>query len=230
MSSDYNSGFDAGRRGNIFGGPATAEGTAGFLAGQAAANTRYSGSAEWILAPFVLWPFVLIFYPVGGVATVLTAVLSEKIALLLGLRGSPMLRWAVILVPTIIVCWTVVRKEQFWGLNRTYYLGRHVVRMIVLAMLMNGGATNAWRTARDLPALGWEATYHWPPQWLPIVICLVFWQVLFIRAYQLRIYWNTKLKMWFFRPKDFAPFYFTWKRADSVAARQAPIEMPGRPS
>lgn len=228
MSSDYNAGYDAGLRGNIFGGPATAEGTAGFLAGQAASNRKTSGSIEWLVAPLVLWPFVLIFYPVGGAATVLTALVAEKVALAIGLGRVPLLAWALILVPTIVVCWTVVRKEQFWGLNRTYYLARHVVRMILLAMLANGGATNAWRTARDLPSLGWEATYEWPKLWLVIVLSVVFWQLFFMRSYHFRVYWNRKLKMWFFRPKDFEPFYFTWKRADKPVERQAPIEMPRR--
>ena len=228
MSSDYNSGYDAGARGNIIGAPATAEGTAGFMAGQAAANSRSSGSIEWLVAPFVLWPFVLIFYQVGGAATVLTALAIEKISLLIGLGGLPGVRVALILVATIAVCWTVVRKEQFWGLNRTYYLARHVVRMILLALLVNGGATNAWRTARELPSLGWEATVQWPQQWMPIALCVVFWQLFFMRSYQFRVYWNLKLKMWFFRPKDFEPFYFSWKRAEKPVERQAPIEMPKR--
>lgn len=225
--SDYNAGYDAGSRGNIFGAPATADGTAGFMAGQAAAGRKSAGSLEWILAPLVLWPFVLIFYPVGGAATLLTAVMAEKLALLVGLGRIPALRWFVVLVPAVIVCWTVIRREQFWGLNRTYYLVRHVVRMILLAMLVNGGATNAWRTARDLPALpGWEATYRWPPQWIAVGLCLVFWQVFFMRAYKWRLYWNMKLQQWFFRPRNFEAFYFTWKRAQKVAERQAPIEMP----
>ncbi|MFN8668893.1 MAG: hypothetical protein U0164_17060 [Gemmatimonadaceae bacterium] len=229
MSSDYNAGYDAGARGNMFGAPATAEGTAGFMAGQAAARSKNSGSLEWLLAPLVLWPFILIFYPVGGAATVLTALVTEKVALAVGLGGNALLRWALILVPTIMVCWTVVRREQFWGMNRRYYYIRHVVRMLVLALLMNGGATNAWRTARDLPALpGWEATIAWPPQWMAIALWLVFWQLFFMRAYHFRLYWDRKLKMWFFRPKDFPPTYFTWKRPEQVAERQAPIAMPRR--
>ncbi len=229
MSSDYDSGFNAGMRGNMFGAPATAEGTAGFMAGQAAANSKNVGSLEWIFAPLVLWPFVLILYPVGGVATLLTALVAEKVALAVGLGGSPGVRWALILAPTIAVCWTLVRREQFWGMNRTYYYIRHVVRMLILALLMNGGATNAWRTARDLPALpGWEATIAWPPQWMAIALWLVFWQLFFMRANQFRVYWNAKLMSWFFRPKGFSPFYFTWKRADKPVERQAPIAMPKR--
>ncbi|MCC6927572.1 MAG: hypothetical protein IT359_01165 [Gemmatimonadaceae bacterium] len=228
MSSDYNAGYDAGARGNMFSAPATAEGTAGFMAGQAAARSKYEGSLEWILAPLVLWPFVLIFYPVGGVATLLTAMVAEKVALAVGLGGSPLLRWALILLPTIVVCWTVVRREQFWGMNRTYYLARHVVRLLLLAMLMNGGATNAWRTARDLPSLGWEATIAWPPQWMAVALCLVFWQLFFMRAHQFRLYWDKKLKMWFFRPKDFSPLYFRWNRSEKPVERQAPIAMPKR--
>lgn len=54
MSSDYNAGYDAGARGNIFGGPATAEGMAGFMAGQDAASRKYTGSVEWLVVPIAM--------------------------------------------------------------------------------------------------------------------------------------------------------------------------------
>lgn len=227
MSSDYNSGFDAGSRGNMFGAPATAEGTAGWMAGNAARNTKSTGSAEWILAPFLLWPFVLIFYPLGGAATIATAYAGEALANAIGLGGNA-LRWAIIFLPPIFACWTVVRIEQRLGLNRTYYLIRHVVRMLILALLINGGATNAMITGRNLPSLPpLQAMFHWPPQWLAIALWLAFWQVFFMRAYNWRIYWNRKLISWFFRPKNFEPFYFTWTKQKPVETL-APIELPGR--
>ncbi|BAH40003.1 MAG TPA: hypothetical protein DGD08_12365 [Gemmatimonas aurantiaca] len=226
MSSDYDSGYDAGARGSIFG-PATVEGTAGWMAGNQARNNKSSGSAEWLIAPFVLWPFVLIFYPVGGAATIATAFAAEALANVMGL-GAGGLRWIIMLIPTVIVCWMVVRLEQQWGLRRSYYLIRHVVRMLILALVINGAATNAMITANNQPSLPpLQAMFHWPPQWLAIALWLVFWQLFFMRAHQWRIYWNRKLMSWFFRPKGFDPHYFSWRK-EQVVERLAPIEMPGR--
>ncbi len=223
MSSDYNSGFDAGQRGNIFG-PATAEGTAGWMAGNALRNTKSSGSAEWIVAPFVLWPFVMIFYPVGALATVATAYAMEKLTKLIGLGGIGGIRWPLVLIATVIACWTVVRMEQRWGLNRTYYRVRHVVRMLIFALLANGAAQSA---GRDAHYTGWDATLAWPPHWMAIGVMLIFWQLLFMRAYDFRVYWNQKLISWFFRPKEFEPFYFRDAPVTKFAERKEPIAMPG---
>jgi hypothetical protein len=228
MSNDYNAGFQAGLRGSIFG-PSSAEGTAGFMAGMAARDGQGAGSLEWILAPLVLWPFVLIFYPVGGAATIATAFAGEKITLLMGLGGVPALRWPIVLAAAIVVCWTVVRREQFWGYNRRYYLARHVVRLLILALLINGGATNAVRTGQNLPSLsGLDALFAWPPQWLAIALWLAFWQLFFMRATSWPIYWNAKLISWRFRPKGFTPMEFWRKARPTTVERQAPIEMPRR--
>src|SRR5690349_1382202 len=117
MSSDHQRGLDAGMRGSVIG-PTSAEGVAGFMAGQAIAANRgkMEGSAEWVIAPVVLAPFFAIFYPVTTAATLATAFAAEGLANAVGL-GNSALRWALILVPTIAVCWTVGRMDQQWGLK-----------------------------------------------------------------------------------------------------------------
>ncbi len=101
--------------------------------------------------------------------------------------------------------------------------------MLVFALLANGAAQNAAATARDLPAMEpMTAMFATPVQWLPVLLMLAFWQVFFMRAYSFRLYWNSKLKSWRFRPKDFPPFYFRWGRATPHHVPQAPIAMPGR--
>lgn len=228
-NDDYNAGYDAGRRGSVFG-PNSAEGWAGWSAGAAAARgERSHGSAEWLIAPLVLWPFVLIFYPVGGAATLATALGVEALVHAVGLGANAALRWTLVLIPTIAVCWTVVRMEQRWGHNRTYYLTRHVVRMLILALFMNGGGTNAMLTGASQPALpALAAMFSWPIQWLPVALAATFWQVFFMRAHLFRLYWNEKLKSWRFRPADFDAFYFTWRKAPSPVRAQEPIAMPRR--
>ncbi len=227
-NDDYNSGFNAGLRGSIFG-PASVEGTSGFLAGQALARGGSSGSAEWVIAPFVLAPFVAIFYPVATVLALCVGLAAEASANLVGLGANQLLRWVVVLLPVVAVFWTVCRWDQYWGFNRTYYLVRHVVRMLVFALLANGAAHNAAATAADLPAMPpLVAMFTTPIQLVPVLLMLVFWQLFFMRAYSFRLYWNKKLQSWRFRPQDFPPFYFTWRRATPVHRPQAPIAMPGR--
>lgn len=227
-SNDYNDGFTAGQRGSIFG-PSSAEGTAGFLAGQALGSNRSSGSAEWVVAPFVLAPFVAIFYPVATAAALAVGLATEAFVNTIGLGTNALVRWTLVLLPTVAVFWTVCRRDQHWGMHRTYYIVRHVVRMLVFALLANGAAQNAAATARDLPAMApMAAMFATPVQWLPVLLMLAFWQVFFMRAYAFRLYWNMKLKSWRLRPKDFPPFYFTWWRSSPAPAAQAPIPMPGR--
>lgn len=115
MSSDHDSGYDASRRGSILG-PNSAEGTAGWLAGAARANNRSSGSVEWLVALSLLAPFVAIFYPVATAAALAVAFSAEAIANAAGL-GTSMLRWALILVPTVAVIWIVGRHVSQWGLK-----------------------------------------------------------------------------------------------------------------
>lgn len=136
----------------------------------------------------------------------------------------------MILVPTVAVFWPVCRLDQQWGLNsRAYYLARHVVRMIIFALLANGAAQNAAATAANLPAMpAMEAMFKTPVRWMPVLLMLVFWQVFFMRAYKFRLYWNMKLKSWWLRPRDFPNFYFAWGRPAPVNQPQAPIPMPGR--
>jgi hypothetical protein len=227
-NDDYNSRFNAGLSGNIFA-PTSAEGTAGFLAGQALARGGATGSAEWVIAPIVLAPFVAIFYPVATAAALSVGFAAEALANAVGLGANQLLRWVVVLPPVVAVFWTVCRQDQYWGFNRTYYLIRHVVRLLVFALLANGAAQNAAATAADLPAMApLAAMFKTPIQLVPVLLMLVFWQVFFMRAYAFRLYWNRKLKSWWLRPQDFPPFYFTWRRATSVHRPQAPIAMPGR--
>ena len=228
MSSDYNDGFSAGQRGSIFA-PASAEGTAGFMAGQALARGGSTGSAEWVIAPFVLAPFVAIFYPIATAAALAVGLAAEALANGVGLGTNALVRWALVLLPTVAVFWTVCRRDQHWGFNRTYYIVRHLARMLVFALLANGAAHNAAATARDLPAMEpMAAMFATPVQWLPVLLMLGFWQLFFMRAYQFRLYWNMKLKSWRLRPADFPPIYFTWGRATPTHVPQAPIAMPGR--
>lgn len=226
MSDDYNAGYDAGRRGSIFG-PASAEGTAGWLAGAAAARGGSSGSAEWFLAPFLLAPFVAIFYPVATAAALGVAFAAAALADAIGLGGAVGLLLA--LVPTVAVFWIVCRRDQRWGLgSRPYYLVRHVARMVIFALLANGAAQNAAATAANRPSMpAMQAVFATPVKWVPVLLMLVFWQVFFMRAYSFRLYWNMKLKSWWLRPADFPPFYFTWRRPAPTARPQAPIPMPG---
>lgn len=226
--SDYNSGYDAGRRGSIFG-PTSAEGMAGWHAGIAAASQgRSEGSAEWIVAPFVLAPFVAIFYPVATASALAVGFAAEGIANAVGL-GASAVRWAFVFVPLLAVFWVVCRLDQGWGLkSRPYYYVRHVVRMLIFALLANGAAHNAAATAADRPAMpALQAMFSTPVYWLPVLLMVVFWQLFFMRALKFRQYWDMKLKSWRLRPKDFPTYYFTWARSAPVYTPQAPIPMPG---
>lgn len=229
MSDDYNAGFAAGQRGSVFG-PSSAEGTAGFLAGQALAGQRYSGSAEWLVAPFVLAPFVAIFYPAAAAAALAVGLATEAFANAIGLGADAIVRWTLVLVPTVSVFWIVCRRDQQWGFNRPYYLVRHLARMLAFALLANGAAHNGAATAAGLPAMApMTAMFTTPVQWLPVLLMLAFWQIFFMRAYSFRLYWNRKLKSWRLRPQDFPAFYFQWARPKPTAGPpQAPIAMPGR--
>ncbi len=229
-NDDYNAGLQAGQRGSVFG-PTSAEGNAGFAAGLALAANRgkSAGSPEWLVAPFVLWPFVAIFYPVATAAGLAVAFGVEGIATGLGLGSSPLLRWALILAATVATFWPLCRMEQQWGRNRRYYLARHAVRLLIFALLANGAAQNGAATAANLPSMSpMTAMFTMPPKWLPVFLMLAFWQIFFMRAYSFRVYWNKKLQSWWLRPKDFDPFYFSWGRARPAYAPQAPIPMPGR--
>lgn len=229
-NDDYNAGLRAGERGSVFG-PTSAEGNAGFAAGMAIAANRgkTEGSLEWLVAPFVLAPFVAIFYPVATAAALAVAFTVEAIANGVGLGGAPALRGALILVATVATFWPLCRRDQQWGRNRTYYLARHVVRMVIFALLANGAAQNGAATAANLPSMSpLTAMFATPPKWLPILLMLAFWQIFFMRAVSFRAYWNKKLKSWWLRPKDFDAFYFTWGRPKSAYAPQTPITMPGR--
>jgi hypothetical protein len=227
-SDDYNAGFNAGQRGNVFA-PASADGGAGFMAGQALAHTKYEGSAEWLVAPFVLAPFVAIFYPLATAAALAVGFGAEAMLRIAGLALNSALSLALVWVPALAVFWIVCRRDQQWGLNRPYYIARHAVRMLAFALLANGAATNAAAVAANRPALApLDAMLSTPIQWLPILLMLIFWQVLFVRASLLRIYWNKKLMSWWLRPKGFPPLYFTWwRKPPSTNVPQAPIPMPG---
>lgn len=230
MSKDYNDGFSAGQRGSIFG-PTSAEGSAGFNAGVAHANAKPSvGSAEWLIAPVVLAPFVAIFYPVATAAALAIALATEAVVNATGLGGNSLLRWALVLLPTAAVFWPVCRMDQQWGLNnRTYYLARHLMRLLVFAAIANGAAQNAAASAANLASMpAMEAMLKTPVQWMPVLLMLVFWQLFFMRAYKFRLYWNERLISWRLRPKDFPPFYFSWGRAPKVHQPQASIPLPPR--
>lgn len=230
MSIDQQRGLDAGLRGSTIG-PTSTEGVGGFMAGQAIAANRgkVEGSAEWLIAPIVLAPFFAIFYPVTTAATLATAFAAEAVGNAVGL-GSSGLRWALILVPTIVVCWTVGRMDQQWGLkSKPYYIVRHVARMIAFALLANGAAHNAAATAANRSAMdAIPAMFATPVSIVPVLLMVAFWQVFFIRAYHFRVYWNKKLISWRFRPKDFPPFYFHWRKGSAPYARAKPIPMPGQ--
>ncbi len=229
-NDDYNAGLRAGERGSVFG-PTSAEGNAGFAAGMAIAANRgkTEGSLEWLVAPFVLAPFVAIFYPVATAVAFIVAFTVEALANAIGLGGAPALRGALILVATVATFWPLCRRDQQWGRNRTYYLARHAVRMVIFALLANGAAQNGAATAANLPSMSpLTAMFAMPPKWLPIVLMLAFWQIFFMRAVSFRAYWNKKLKSWWLRPKDFDAFYFTWGRPKPAYVRQEPIPMPGR--
>lgn len=229
-NDDYNAGLRAGEQGSVFG-PTSAEGNAGFAAGMAIAANRgkSSGSPEWLVAPFVLAPFVAIFYPVATAAGLAVAFGVEAIIGAVGLGGIPLLRGVLILAATVATFWPLCRREQEWGKNRGYYLARHAVRLLIFALLANGAAQNGAATAANLPAMTpLAAMFAMPPKWLPVFLMLAFWQIFFMRAYSFRIYWNKKLQSWWLRPKDFEPFYFSWGRPKPAYTPQAPIPMPGR--
>lgn len=229
-NDDYNAGLRAGERGSVFG-PTSAEGNAGFAAGLALAHNRgkTEGSIEWWVAPFVLAPFVAIFYPVATAAALAAAFAVEAIGVTIGLGGNSALRWGLVLIATVATFWPLCRLDQRWGHNRPYYLARHAVRMLIFALLANGAAQNGAASAANLPTMPpLTAMFTMPPKWLPVLLMLAFWQVFFMRAYSFRIYWNRKLQSWWLRPKDFGPFYFSWGRPRPIESPLAPIPMPGR--
>lgn len=230
MSNDYNAGLHAGERGSVFG-PTSAEGNAGFAAGLALAANRGKavGSLEWLVAPFVLSPFVAIFYPVATAAGLAVAFGVEAIATGIGLGGNSLPRWALILTATVATFWPLCRIDQRWGRNRSYYLARHAVRLLIFALLANGAAQNGAATAANLPSMSpTTAMFAMPPKWLPVILMLVFWQIFFMRAVSFRVYWNKKLQSWWLRPKDFDAFYFSWRHTQPAHTPPAPIPMPGR--
>ena len=227
-SDDFNAGMRAGESGSVFG-PTSAEGNAGFAAGMAIARNRgkTEGSIEWLVAPFVLAPFVAIFYPVATAAGLTVAFGVEAVTGAIGIGGG--LRWMLVLVATVATFWPLCRLDQQWGKNRSYYLARHAVRMVIFALLANGAAQNGAASAANLPSMPpLTAMFTMPPKWMPVFLMLLFWQLLFMRAVSFRDYWNKKLKSWWLRPKDFNAFYFTWGRTPPPYAQQAPHPMPGR--
>lgn len=229
-NDDYNAGLRAGERGSVFG-PTSAEGSAGFAAGMSIAANRgkTDGSIEWLIAPFVLAPFVAIFYPVATAAGLAVAFGVEAIANGMGLGSNSMLRWALVLAATVATFWPLCRLDQRWGRNRGYYLARHAVRMLIFALLANGAAQNGAASAANLPSMPpLTAMFAMPPKWLPVFLMLAFWQLFFMRAVSFRAYWNKKLQSWWLRPKDFDAFYFRWGRTPPPYTAQAPIPMPGR--
>ena len=85
-------------------------------------DSRSSGSIEWLVAPFVLWPFVLIFYPVGGVATVLNEFAeSSKVAIRIDEAALPLreevrgLREQQARETSVIVSTNVAAQQQAAG-------------------------------------------------------------------------------------------------------------------
>lgn len=229
-NDDYNAGMRAGELGSVFG-PTSAQGMAGFAAGQALAANRgkTEGSIEWLVAPFVLAPFVALFYPIATAAGLAVAFGVEGVADVAGLGSTSLLRWALILIATVATFWPLCRMDQRWGHNRRYYLARHALRLILFALLANGAAQNGAASAANLPTLTpMAAMFAMPPKWLPIVLMLAFWQVFFMRAVFFRVYWNKKLKSWRLRPADFDAFYFAWGRRPRPSTPQAAIPMPGR--
>jgi hypothetical protein len=101
--------------------------------------------------------------------------------------------------------------------------------VIAFALLANGAAHTAAATAANRSAIdAIPAMFSTPVAIVPVLLMVGFWQVFFIRAYSFRIYWNRKLMSWRFRPKDFPPFYFQWRKTPAPYAPAAPIPMPGR--
>src|SRR5688572_24678420 len=100
MSDDSLSGLQSGLRGDLIA-PASAEGMAGWMAGQNARTAKGEGSIEWLVAPFVLAPIFACFYPITTAATITTAFATEGLANMAGLSQNSAMRWLIILVPTI---------------------------------------------------------------------------------------------------------------------------------
>lgn len=225
---DFHAGLRAGQTGSVFG-PQSEAGRAGFNAGVGLARQQPgAGSPEWLIAPVVLSPFVAIFYPVATAAALAVGLTVERVVNAIGLGGNSLVRWAFVIGAIVAVFWPLCRRDQVWGLNRTYYLIRHGVRLLIIALLLNGAAQNGAASANNLPIMpAMTAMFKTPIQWLPVLLGVGAMQLFFMRAYQWRIYWNIRLKMWHLRPKGFEPFYFTWRKAkpDAVTT-QAPIEMP----
>lgn len=225
MSDDSMRGLQSGLRGDLLA-PTSAEGVAGWMAGQNARHYKGEGSIEWLVAPFVLAPIFACLYPITTAATIATAFAAEALANAIGVANSSFVRFLIILVPTVVVCWTVGRRDQLWGLNRTYYIVRHVARLIIFAALINAATMNGRvpENARTVGAFFANITSSTSVM-IAIALTLVFWQWLLMTAYNLRIYWNRKLISWFFRKKDFTPFYFSWK-ANPVIVPQGATPMP----
>lgn len=226
MSNDSLSGLQSGMRGDLIA-PSSAEGMAGYMAGQQLSRTRTSGSIEWLVAPVVLAPLFACFYPVTTAATLATAFAAEAAANAFGVAATGFTRFFVLLIPTVIVCWTVGRRDQIWGLNPTYYLIRHVTRLLTFAALINAATMNGRipEGSRTVGAFFANITSS-PSVIVAILLAVGFWQWLFMTGYQTKLYWNMKLIAWRFRKKDFPPIYFHWSKTPPVIQNRRDMAVP----
>ena len=229
-NDDYSSGVDAGLRGDMFG-PNSASGFAGWMAGQATRdNARRGsvGSVEWLVAPVVLAPLFAVFYPVTTAATLAVAYPVEWLLNLLGIGTRNVIGGGLLLATVVVVAWTVGRRDQLWGLNRTYYNARHAARLVILALVANAAAMSAG----DIPRTGgvgeFFARMFTMPNIMAVALMVVGWHLYLRRSYSGRFYWNAKLVSWKFRRKDFPVYQFMpdARNPTPIVVAQAPIPMP----
>lgn len=80
--------------------------------GQPGAQQQELRQRGWLIAPFVLWPFVLIFYPVGGAATIATAFAAEALANVMGLGAGGCVGSSCSFPPSLCVGWWCVSSSS----------------------------------------------------------------------------------------------------------------------
>lgn len=225
---DYNSGVQSGLSGDMSV-PTSHDGRVGQMAGDLARRSQgrggTAGSAEWIVAPFVLAPVFAMLYPVTTAATIATAYAAEVIGNVLGLPAG--VRFLLMLIPSIVVTWTVGRMDQQWAFNRTYYRLRHVARLLVFALAANAAAMNSGGQHRDWVVGEFFAEIVSMPNIMAVAFMLVFCQWMIMTADSWRIYWNKKLQSWRFRSRGYDAFHYPWVKA-KVAAPYEPFVVPDR--
>ncbi len=230
-NDDYSRGVDAGMRGDMFG-PSSASGFAGWMAGQATRDNARRGSVgsiEWLVAPVVLAPLFAVFYPVTTAATLGVAYAVETLLNLVGIGTRNLIGGGILLAAAVVVAWTVGRRDQLWGLNRTYYNARHVARLVILALVANAAALSARDASPTGGGVGgFFGAMFTMPNVMAVALMVVGWHLYLRRATNGRLYWNMKLVSWKFRKKDFPVYDFMpgARTPTPIVRAQAPIEMP----